>query len=169
MEIPVRPSNESKKPPANRTYASTQVLGEVLRARREELELDLSKVERDTKIRRKYLEYIESGNYARLRDDVYSLGYVKNYADYLGLQTAPILLMYKKERAARTRNLKARGAGQRQRHLQPETGQILHAAARDSRGKPGTAEYRHQRALFARRIHRQDPPTGTHLSLQTGR
>lgn len=100
---------------ANSHPKTSLSLSELLRKRRQELGLHLSRVERDTKIRREYLEYIESGNYERLADDIYARGYVKNYADYLGLETAPILLLYKKERTARARDLKLRDGGAKQK------------------------------------------------------
>lgn len=102
-------------------YKTSVSLGHLLKKRREELRLSLKRVERDTKIRQEYLDYIEAGNFDRLRDDIYSRGYVKNYADYLGLETAPILLLYKKERQARTKELKMRGHTHQKIGLTPIT------------------------------------------------
>lgn len=89
-------------------YKTSISLGHLLQQRRQELGLNLEQVEKDTKIRKQYVEFIEAGNYDRLKDDIYSRGYVKNYADYLGLETSPILLLYRKERQARTQALKLR-------------------------------------------------------------
>ena len=101
-------SSRDKLTSKNNQPISSSSLGNILKNRREELELTLDKVERDTKIRQEYIRYIEASNYERLRDDIYSRGYIKNYADYLGLETAPIMLLYKKERSIISQNLKLR-------------------------------------------------------------
>jgi len=75
-------------------------VAELLRKRREELGKDLKNVEAATNVRTKYLERIEVGDYEHLPDDVYTLGYIKSYADYLGFETTPVVNMYKKERAS---------------------------------------------------------------------
>lgn len=100
-------------------YKTSLSLGHILKKRRQELKLSLEQVEKATKIRRQYLEFIESGNYDRLQDNIYSRGYVKNYADYLGLETAPILLLYRKERGARAQSLKLRDSHRQKIGLTP--------------------------------------------------
>ena len=47
--------------------------------------MDLHRVERDTKIRTKYLAALEEGEFADLPGDVYTRGFLRNYATYLGL------------------------------------------------------------------------------------
>ena len=47
--------------------------------------MDLFRVERDTKIRMKYLTAMEQGDFAELPADVYARGFLRNYASYLGL------------------------------------------------------------------------------------
>lgn len=89
-------TNESiGTPPASELDAS---LAEVLRTRREELGLKLVEAEKATKIRGRYLRLIEEGDYDKLGDDVYSKGYVKNYAEFLGLDSKSILKLYRQER-----------------------------------------------------------------------
>lgn len=73
-------------------------LGELFRRQRQKLDLSLESVERATHIRTKYLLLIEQGNYAELDDNVYSKGYVKNYAELLGFDTKEILRLYAQER-----------------------------------------------------------------------
>lgn len=82
-----------------RSSGDSQSLATILQRRREQLELSLSEAEQATRIRSKYIEAIETGDYDTLKDDVYARGYVKNYADYLGLDPKPILKMYDAERA----------------------------------------------------------------------
>lgn len=91
-EKPVKPSNIT--PRKNKNLK----LGELFERRRKELRMSLESVERTTHIRVKYLELIESGDYANLEDNVYSKGYVKNYADLLGFDTKAILRIYSQER-----------------------------------------------------------------------
>lgn len=73
-------------------------LGPTLKKRRQGLKLSLRQVEIDIKIRGRYLVMIEAGNYASLPDDIYSRGFVRNYAEYLGFDPASSLELYKKER-----------------------------------------------------------------------
>jgi len=60
-------------------------VGERLRDAREVRGVDLHRVERDTKIRSKYLAALEAGEFADLPGDVYTRGFLRNYATYLGL------------------------------------------------------------------------------------
>jgi len=106
MPEPSGAKKKSPQSPADILSSSTQnrsgeqSLGVILLRRRENLELTLSEAEQATRIRGTYLEAIESGDYEVIKDDVYSKGYVRNYADYLGLDTKPILKIYERERAA---------------------------------------------------------------------
>ncbi|MBA3679245.1 helix-turn-helix domain-containing protein, partial [Candidatus Saccharibacteria bacterium] len=100
-------------------------VAELLKSRREELEQTLKEVETNTQIRKRYLELIEAGDYEHLPDDVYTLGYVKSYADHLGYDTAPIVSLYKKERLVYKQSRQAGGAlgGDGQMSLRPLGGQ----------------------------------------------
>lgn len=66
-------------------------VGEKLRDAREVRGLDLYRVERDTKIRHKFLVALEAGDYADLPGDVYARGFLRNYATYLGLDPDEIV------------------------------------------------------------------------------
>lgn len=93
------PNEHSNNPSKIIPRKSTSLkLGELFRRRRHELDLSLESVERTTHIRIKYLELIENGNYTDLEDNVYSKGYVKNYAELLGFDTKEILRLYAQER-----------------------------------------------------------------------
>lgn len=89
-------SNSTKKSFAQSSGNIT--VSDLLKKRRIELGKSLKEAEAATKIRKKYLQWIEAGDYEHLTDDVYTLGYIKSYADYLGFDTSPIVNMYKKER-----------------------------------------------------------------------
>lgn len=75
-------------------------LGEVLRAAREERGVDLARVERDTKIRSRYLSALERGTYRELPGAVYTKGFLRNYGSYLGLDTDYLVDLYRLESAS---------------------------------------------------------------------
>jgi cytoskeletal protein RodZ len=72
-------------------------LGEVLRTAREAKGVDLARVERDTKIRSRYLTALETGDYAELPGAVYTKGFLRNYGVYLGLDTEYLVDLYRLE------------------------------------------------------------------------
>jgi cytoskeletal protein RodZ len=71
--------------PDRRPGAGTDPLGERLVAAREARGIDLLRAERETKIRRAYLAALERGDFAALPGAVYVRGFLRNYAQYLGL------------------------------------------------------------------------------------
>jgi cytoskeletal protein RodZ len=72
-------------------------LGQVLLAARERKGVDLYRAERDTKIRAKYLEALEQGDFRALPGQVYTKGFLRNYALYLGLDPDGVLEQWKGE------------------------------------------------------------------------
>lgn len=89
--------NEQARPKT--TQSKVQTLASILKRRRESLDISISEAEQATRIRSRYIEALEASEYDMLKDDVYTKGYVKNYADFLGLETKPILKLYEQERA----------------------------------------------------------------------
>ena len=81
------------------TKSKVQTLASILKRRRESLDISISEAEQATRIRARYIEALEASEYDVLKDDVYTKGYVKNYADFLGLETKPIIKLYEQERA----------------------------------------------------------------------
>lgn len=73
-------------------------VGDELLARREELGYSLHKVEVATKIRGRYLRAIETSDFTQLPNDVYSRGFVRQYAQYLGLSGTDLAKRYQEER-----------------------------------------------------------------------
>jgi hypothetical protein len=71
----------------DRAYATEAgpSLPERLVAARERKGVDIYRAERDTKIRARYLEALEHGDYRELPGAVYTKGFLRNYALYLGL------------------------------------------------------------------------------------
>ncbi len=60
-------------------------VGDFFRAKRKELNLSLKEVENSTSIRSSYLEAIEEGQINEYISGVYALGFMKQYAQFLGL------------------------------------------------------------------------------------
>ena len=73
-------------------------LPERLYAARERKGVDLYRAERDTKIRARYLGALERGDYKELPGAVYTKGFLRNYALYLGLDPDEILTQWRRER-----------------------------------------------------------------------
>ena len=73
-------------------------LPERLLAARERKGVDLYRAERDTKIRARYLAALERGDYRELPGAVYTKGFLRNYALYLGLDPDEVLLQWRRER-----------------------------------------------------------------------
>jgi cytoskeletal protein RodZ len=73
-------------------------LPERLIAAREKKGVDLLRAERETKIRARYLAALEAGDYADLPGAVYTKGFLRNYALYLGLDPDDVTRQWKRER-----------------------------------------------------------------------
>jgi cytoskeletal protein RodZ len=72
-------------------------LGTVLRTAREARFIDLARVERDTKIRVRYLSALERGDYRDLPGSIYTRGFLRNYGLYLGLDPEYLIDLYRLE------------------------------------------------------------------------
>ncbi len=73
-------------------------LPERLLAARERKGVDLYRAERDTKIRARYLAALERGDWRELPGSVYTKGFLRNYALYLGLDPDEVLEQWRMER-----------------------------------------------------------------------
>jgi cytoskeletal protein RodZ len=89
-----RPSDGPHTPAAD----ASPSLPERLYAARERKGVDLYRAERDTKIRARYLAALERGDYRELPGAVYTKGFLRNYALYLGLDPDDILGQWRGER-----------------------------------------------------------------------
>jgi transcriptional regulator with XRE-family HTH domain len=69
-------------------------IGANLRQRREQLGLTLEEAERVTRIRGLYLQALERDDLEALPSSIQARGFLKNYADYLGLPTEQVLRQY---------------------------------------------------------------------------
>ena len=76
---------------------STRPVGEILKAARNEKGLTLDQVSRQTKIRTKYLHSIEQSRWRDLPGVAYIIGFVKRYAEAVGLDPDKVALVFKRE------------------------------------------------------------------------
>jgi len=76
----------------------TMTLGEKLKKFRNDRRLGLNDISRVTKIPFKYLQYLEDGMYEKLPADVYVKGFLRNYAEVLGLDEHIFVRLFEKEK-----------------------------------------------------------------------
>lgn len=69
-------------------------LGETLRQARLDKSVSLADAARDTRIRRSYLEALEAEDVASLPPPVYTRGFLRTYAEYLGLNAQAMVDLY---------------------------------------------------------------------------
>lgn len=69
--------------------------GNILREKRDELELPLEKIERETSISKEYLLAIEEERVDIFPGETYFIGFMRNYADYLGEDAERLLTLYR--------------------------------------------------------------------------
>jgi cytoskeleton protein RodZ len=78
-------------------------VGALLRRRREEIQQDVEDVSRQLRIRSAYIRAIEEGRFQELPGNAYAIGFVRAYADYLGLDGGNVVSDYRDELARRSR------------------------------------------------------------------
>jgi cytoskeletal protein RodZ len=79
-------------------------IGEYLRSAREERKIPLAQVSRDTRVNERYLSAIEAGEFSRLPAAAYAKGFIRIYAEYLGLDPKPLLDQFSHERSGIARS-----------------------------------------------------------------
>jgi cytoskeleton protein RodZ len=88
---------------ANGNMIMSDGLGEFLRRERELRRISLDDVAERTKISRRYLEAIEEERYDRLPGETFVRGFIRSYAQSVGLDPADTLLMYNQSRMVHER------------------------------------------------------------------
>lgn len=74
-----------------------KTVGSILKTARIEKGYTIEDVEKAIKIRTRFLEAIESDDYAPLPSLAYAKGFVKNYADFLGLDSGNVLAFFRRQ------------------------------------------------------------------------
>ncbi len=96
---------ERPEPESGASTTPRDALSERLHAARERKGVDLYRAERDTKIRARYLSAMERGDYRELPGAVYTKGFLRNYAVYLGLDPEEIIVQWRRERGNEARDV----------------------------------------------------------------
>lgn len=71
--------------------------GQRLKETRLQKGLSIDQVSQGTKIRPKFITAIEKGEYDSLPSPAYAQGFVRNYAEFLGLSTNEVLALFRRE------------------------------------------------------------------------
>ena len=79
-----------------------QTVGEILRSEREKKGLSVKEIEFATSIRTLYITAIEEDNYSVIPGEVYVKGFIRNYSNYLGLDSQEIMDLYRKDQNPNT-------------------------------------------------------------------
>ncbi len=72
-------------------------VGKILKGEREKRGISLPMVEKEIKIREKFLKAIEEDNWDFFSSKVYITGIIKNYANFLGLDSRKILAFFRRD------------------------------------------------------------------------
>jgi cytoskeletal protein RodZ len=78
-------------------------VGSILHETRRAKGISLEEVEKSTRIRRKFLEAIESDDYTVIPSLAYAKGFVKNYSEFLGLDSNMTLAFFRRQSQDTTR------------------------------------------------------------------
>lgn len=70
-------------------------LGDKLKTAREQKGFTFDQIARDTNITRRYLEALEREDFAQFPGEPYLLGFLRNYAEYLGLDVQELISAYR--------------------------------------------------------------------------
>lgn len=74
-----------------------KTVGSILKEARIAKNLTLEDVEKVTKIRAKFLDAIEQDAYQLLPSPIYAKGFVKNYGEYLGLESTRVMAFFRRQ------------------------------------------------------------------------
>jgi cytoskeletal protein RodZ len=80
-----------------KNIAETLTVGDYFRRRREEKGLHLRDIGNELGIKNEYLENLESGDYKNLPPQVYVRGFIKSYANFLGIDGNQLIKIYNRE------------------------------------------------------------------------
>lgn len=78
-----------------------ETVGQILKSARIEKNLSLDDIEKATSIRRRYLEAIENDDYQNTPGDVFVKGIIRTYGNYLNLNGAELVDIYKASAAGK--------------------------------------------------------------------
>ena len=79
-----------------------QDIGNLLQTTRNQKQIELEQAARETNIARRYLEALETGMYEVFPGEPYIVGFLRNYAEYLGLNPHECVTLYKQAKIQET-------------------------------------------------------------------
>ena len=71
-------------------------VGEVLKNKREKLKISLDTASSETKIQKRFLQYIEKNEFFPFESEVFLTGFIKIYAKFLNLDVEKVLALYRR-------------------------------------------------------------------------
>lgn len=74
-----------------------RTVGQILKEGREQKVYTLEQVEKAIKIRKEFLVALETDNYKKLPPPTFVRGFIKNYANFLGLDSSKLLAIFRRE------------------------------------------------------------------------
>lgn len=74
-----------------------KTVGEILKETREKKGLSLLEIERATKIKERALALLEKNEFAKIAEGTIVKGFIKNYAEYLGLPSLSVLAIFRRD------------------------------------------------------------------------
>ncbi len=80
--------------------SETEFYGDILKNRRRERQLSLDDVARQTRMRASFLEALEEGRFEEFPAETYVKGFLRNYSEFLGLDSEALLDLYQQQRPA---------------------------------------------------------------------
>lgn len=96
------PFTDSAADDQMRSQPRMRLVGEFLQERREDLGLDLDEIGAMLRIKPAYLAALEQGRSHDLPGPTYAIGFIRAYADFLGLDADQVLVRFKAEAAGAT-------------------------------------------------------------------
>jgi len=74
-----------------------QTVGHLLKQKRKEKKLSLDQIEKTIKIKKKFLEFLEKDKFDQFSSQIYARGFLKNYAQFLGLDEEKTLAIFRRQ------------------------------------------------------------------------
>lgn len=74
-----------------------KTVGELLKETRESKNLTLDQVAKATRIQKRYLAALEKNDFKQISTQEYAKGYVKNYSEFLGLNSRNVLAFFRRQ------------------------------------------------------------------------
>lgn len=123
------------------------MLGDKLREARERKKLTIKDIEKGTSIRSLYIEALENGKYGQLPGEVYVKGFIRNYANFVGLDASAMVKEYLEENHSEQIAAEPQGTGGnvQETGAAPVQNTIAHSSSRPSEPEQEAYSYLRQR------------------------